>query len=243
MCCVTEGGNPVGTASDPEDLDRIPTLPAQVPVIMPELPPRLIISTVEQFKAIAEPTRTRILGIIQNQPATAKQIADRLKIAPGAVGHHLQVLEAAGLAQVVAKRLVRGIVAKYYARTARIFAYDIPPEVTGGLSPTMDIATTAVNELAETMAEARAQTGDAERRGIHNSFPHARISPERAQEYAARLDAIVEEMIAEPHDPNGEVYGMFVTLFRSPDYLQGATPQANEPVAEDEHADEEGEDA
>src|SRR5581483_9732984 len=118
------------------------------------------------------------LGIIQNQPATAKQIADRLHIAPGAAGHHLQVLEAAGLAQIVAKRLVRGIVAKYYARTARIFTYQMSPDVTGGASPTMDIVTSAVRELAESEAE-----GFEECEHGHISFPHARLSPERAAVY------------------------------------------------------------
>src|SRR5438874_4598400 len=108
---------------------------------MPELPREFMISTEQQFKAIADPTRTRILGIIQNQPATAKQIADRLKVPPGTIGHHLQVLEEAGLAKVVARRLVRGIVAKYYTRTARIFAFDLPYEVDASIS--LDILTQA----------------------------------------------------------------------------------------------------
>ncbi len=214
-------------ASAHSDLDDLPVLPERVPVTMPELPAHRVISSAEQFKAIADPTRTRILGIIQNQPATAKQIADCLKIAPGAAGHHLQVLEAAGLAQVVARRLVHGIVAKYYARTARIFKYDLPPEVTGGVAPSIKIMTTAANELSETMAEG----GPA--RGLHMSFPHARMAPERAKVYEERLSAIVEDLIAEPHDPDGHVYGMCVTLFHSPDYMQG-TIQSAAPAADGE---------
>ncbi len=235
-------------ATPHRDADDIPTLPERMPVTMPELPARLVISTAEQFKAIAEPTRTRILGIIQSQPATAKQIADRLQIAPGAAGHHLQTLEAAGLAQVVAKRLVRGIVAKYYARTARIFAYDVPPEVTGGLSPTMEIMTTAANELAETIAEAGAATAPettsnagqrcGDNHDLHMSFPHARMSPERAKVFKERLSAIVEDLIHEPNDPNGTVYGMCVALFRSPRYMQSGPPtdasdQAGDQAARD----------
>src|SRR5215470_2990458 len=105
------------------------TLSEDGPVAMPAIPPTRVISTEEEFKAVADATRTRILGIIQQQPATAKQIAARLNMSPGTIGHHLQVLESAGLAQVVARRLVRGIVAKYYTRTARIFLYDFPAEV------------------------------------------------------------------------------------------------------------------
>src|SRR5690348_11719126 len=119
------------------NLDAIPVLPEDVPVTMPELPTQVSITTFEQFKAVSEPVRSRILGIIQNQPATAKQLANRLEATPGAIGHHLRVLEEAGLAQVVARRLVRGIVANYYTRTARIFTYDLPRDVKGQLNASL----------------------------------------------------------------------------------------------------------
>src|SRR5712664_2114043 len=105
-----------------DDLDVIPVLSGDVPVTMPELPIQLVINTVQQFKAISDPVRSRILGIIQNQPATAKQIADRLGATPGAIGHHLRVLEAAGLAQVVARRLIRDV----YQITFRLFQITFP---------------------------------------------------------------------------------------------------------------------
>src|SRR6266852_9577188 len=123
------------------DFDTIPVLPDDVPVIMPELPTRVMITTFEQFKAVSEPVRSRILGIIQNQPATARQIAQRLHATPGAIGHHLHVLEEAGLVKVVARRITRGIVASYYTRSARIFHYDLPPEVRGFHSVDLDFMT------------------------------------------------------------------------------------------------------
>src|SRR4249919_2178402 len=131
------------------DIDVIPVLSGNVPVTMPELPVHIVINTAQQFKAISDPIRSRILGIIQNQPATSKQIADILGASPGAIGHHLHVLEAAGLAQVVARRMIRGIVANYYTRTARIFMYDLPSEVTGDTSINLDIIAKAYEELAE----------------------------------------------------------------------------------------------
>src|SRR5690348_6846829 len=145
------------TQLDP-DPDGGPILPEDVPVTMPELPREFMISTEQQFKAISDPTRSRILGIIQNQPATAKQIADRLGASPGAIGHHLHVLETAGLAKIVARRLVRGIVANYYTRTARIFKYDLPREVTGDTSINLDIMARAYEELAEAEAKDRKST-------------------------------------------------------------------------------------
>jgi DNA-binding transcriptional ArsR family regulator len=198
-----------------DDLDAIPVLPENVPVVMPELPPHLFITTAQQFKAVSDRTRSRILGIIQNQPATAKQIADRLGATPGAIGHHLHVLEAVGLAKVVARRLVRGIVANYYTRTARIFNYNLPHEVAGSASLSLEIMTKARDELAEaltTIEDDPLQT---------DGFPHIRLSPERAQVYSERLQALIEDVLHETPDPDGEVYGILVAMFKAPAYMQG----------------------
>ena len=197
------------------DIDSIPVLPDDVPVTMPELPARLTINSFEQFKAISEPVRSRILGVIQNQPATAKQLATRLGITPGAIGHHLHVLEDAGLAKIVARRLVRGIVANYYSRTARIFSYNFPKDVTGNRAASLEIMNTAHDE----MAEADATIHDDPYRS--DSFAHIRLSPERARYYAERLDALVEDVLHETPDPDGKVYGIFVAMFMSPPYMQG----------------------
>jgi DNA-binding transcriptional ArsR family regulator len=198
-----------------DDLEAIPVLPADEPVVMPELPIGFSITTAQQLKAFSDPTRSRILGIIQNQPATAKQIADRLGATPGAIGHHLHVLEAVGLAKVVARRLVRGIVANYYTRTARIFNYNLPHEVAGSASLSLEIMTKARDELAEaltTIEDDPLQT---------DGFPHIRLSPERAQVYSERLQALVEDVLHETPDPDGEVYGILVAMFKSPAYMQG----------------------
>jgi DNA-binding transcriptional ArsR family regulator len=215
-----------------EEVYAIPVLPENVPVTMPELPVQLVINTGQQFKAISDPIRSRILGIIQNQPATAKQIADRLGASPGAIGHHLHVLEAAGLAQVVARRLVRGIVANYYTRTARIFKYDLPREVTGDTSINLDIMAKAYEELAE--AEANKEEDVNQCAG----FPHIRLSSERARYYSERLQALVDDILSESADPDGEVYGILVSMFMAPAYMQGpgiSTP--SESVVADERED------
>ena len=221
---------PVNALQSNDNLDSIPVLPDDVPVTMPELPVSLFINTAQQFKAISDPMRSRILGIIQNQPATAKQIADRLGASPGAIGHHLHVLEAAGLARVVARRLVRGIVASYYTRTARIFKYDLPREVTGGTSINLEIMSRALNELAEAEEYAGEDT-------CQTGFPHIRLSPERASYYAERLRALVDDILQETPDPNGKVYGIFVSMFMAPAYMQGprvSTPAGSTLVDEGE---------
>ena len=198
-----------------EDIDVIPVLPGNVPVTMPELPVRIVINTAQQFKAISDPIRSRILGIIQNQPATSKQIAGILGASPGAIGHHLHVLEAAGLAKVIARRMIRGIVANYYTRTARIFMYDLPREVTGDTSINLDIIAKAYEELAEAEANMKEDVNQCV------GFPHVRLSPERARYYSERLQSLVDDVLSEASDPNGKVYGILVSMFMAPDYIQG----------------------
>ncbi len=184
------------------------------PVAMPELPSRMHLNSSQHFKAVGDPLRLRILGIIQHQPATAKQIAARLKTAPGTIGHHLQVLEGAGLVQVVARRLVHGIVAKYYTRTARLFTFDFPPEVTGNTSISLNMLTRARDEMAEVL------TGGEEAAIECTSFPLARLSTERMRVYRERLMALVDDFAREPPNPEGQVYRLCTALFQGPSYLQ-----------------------
>ncbi|HZU69095.1 MAG TPA: winged helix-turn-helix domain-containing protein [Ktedonobacteraceae bacterium] len=214
-----------------DDIDAIPVLPDDVPVEMPQLPPRMTIETVQQFKAFGDPTRRRILGIIQNSPATAKQIAERLGATPGAIGHHLHVLEAAGLAKVVARRLTRGIVANYYTRTARIFDFHLSRDMAGE-SPGLDIFTNVRNELIEAI-----DSGE-EDPLLYDGFPRVRLSPKRASYYQERLEALVEDILHEKPDPDGKVYSIFVAMFIAPPYLQGPatfTPAAPEFTLSDEN--------
>jgi len=202
----------------PDAKIRVP-LPEDVPVAMPELPLTLMLTTAQQLKAFGDPVRVRILGIIQQQPATAKQIADLLGIPPGTAGHHLQVLEKAGLAQIVARRVVRGIVAKYYTRTARIFSFCSPAEPSERPSFAVDMLQQAHDELVESVA---AFGKDAEMKG---GYPRVRLAPEQVQRYMQRLEALIEDFLAEKPDPAGRVYGLVGSLFVAPPFLQGLVAQ------------------
>ncbi|MBE3557664.1 MAG: winged helix-turn-helix transcriptional regulator [Ktedonobacteraceae bacterium] len=191
-------------------------LPEDVPVEMPRLPARLVVNSVEQFKAIGDPVRNRILAIIQSRPATAKQLAGILRLSPGTVGHHLQVLEEAGLAKVVARRLVHGIVAKYYTRTARVFVFDVPHDVKKDTHVCFDMLTEARDQLVESLEAYPQQeicTG--------SSFPRMRLSPERARAYAERVRALVDDFVNEEPDPDGQVYSLCTAFFKAPPSLQG----------------------
>ena len=212
------------TMSDTPTSDEhgtIPILPDVVPIVMPKLPPKRVLTTMQEFKAVSDETRSRILGLIQQQPATARQVADHLSSTPGAIGHHLHLLEAAGLVQVVARRFVRGTVANYYTRTARMFVFDFPREVKGD-DPSDSISLHMINHVHDELTHVVMSGRDDPY--LHNGFLHLRLTSERANIYLQRLNSLVEDMIHEAPEPSGQVYSIFVTMFTSPDYLQVEKP-------------------
>jgi DNA-binding transcriptional ArsR family regulator len=76
----------------------------------------------EHFKALAHPTRQRLLFAL-NEPATVSQLAVTIGTYKGNIAHHLKVLREAGLIAAVGTRQVRGGTEQYYQRAARIFRF------------------------------------------------------------------------------------------------------------------------
>lgn len=220
----------MGDEANANEGRELPVLPAAVPVGMPELPARLHLTSAEQIRAIMEPLRSRMLGVLLHQPQTAKQLADRLGVLPGSVGHHLRVLEAAGLVRAVARRQIRGTVATYYTRSARLFEFEPPADASPEFDPCLHVLAHLRNELADTLA---ANPGE---RLVSVGFPHARLSMERATEYEGRFRALLDDFLNEPIDPAGLVYGLGGGMFVSPPYLQPA-PAADQPADADPDLD------
>jgi DNA-binding transcriptional ArsR family regulator len=191
------------------------------PPTMPNLPPSLVVNSAKQYKALGDPLRVRILELIQHQPRTAKQLANLLERPPGTIGHQLRVLEAAGLAQVVARRLVKGIVAKYYARTAHIFLVETPQELGAERTSGDQRLQRAHDELVEALAA----LGDGALFGYEGSpeFFHVRLSPERARAYRDRLSALTTDLLHETPDAAGTVFAVSVAFFVAPPALQVAS--------------------
>jgi hypothetical protein len=82
----------------------------------------------------------------------------------------------------------------------------------------MNIFSVARDEIVEVLALP-------EKSLFYQGLPHARLSEQRARHYAERLQALVDELLSEPPDPQGNVYGMYLVLYEAPDYLQNASLQ------------------
>ena len=83
----------------------------------------LLVSDPAKLRAMADPFRVQLVHYSRPGAFETQEIYEQLGIPKGTVGHHLKVLESAGLIRVVRTRKVRALTEKFYGRTARLFLY------------------------------------------------------------------------------------------------------------------------
>src|SRR6059058_5216961 len=86
-----------------------------------DLADRIALTEPSQVRAVGHPLRTTVLGLLHERAATVSELAIALERPKSTVAHHVKVLGAAGLVQVVRTRRVRAIEERFYGRTARMF--------------------------------------------------------------------------------------------------------------------------
>jgi DNA-binding transcriptional ArsR family regulator len=157
----------------------------------------IVLRTPDELKALGHPLRSRLLDTLEQTPLSAKGLAERLGMTHGKIGHHLKVLERAGLIHVVETRQVRALTEKVFAP-----AYDrIRVDMGGGARELQFFFQQVVGQIAD---------GDqpliSERR-----FYTALVPPATAHEFATRLAQLADEFAAaagagaEPDPGSGEL--------------------------------------
>src|SRR5436190_19686548 len=81
----------------------------------------LVVSKPDQLRALADDLRATVIALLRERARSTQELAEELELPKGTVGHHLKVLERAGLIRVVRTRKVRAVTAKYYGRVAWLF--------------------------------------------------------------------------------------------------------------------------
>lgn len=157
-------------------------------------PRQLVITEPDQLKALADDTRTRILQVLDDRAASAKQLGDLLDMTHGKVGHHLKVLEGAGLIEVVETRQVRAMTEKLYAPTFDILRVDLA-------------GTAGTDRLAFLFAQATREAAPADRQPFteFGRLYSVRMPETRAAEFAQRVVALADEFAAAESD--GPMFG------------------------------------
>ena len=168
-----------------------------------ELADTIELTTAEQVRAISDPLRTTILGLLHERAATVTELATAVGRPKSTVGYHVNFLVGAGLFKVVRTRRVRAIDERFYGRVARTL-------YVGVLNRAEDKQVVAsMNGLAEAAAEAApAHAAD----DLRCLLVHARIPVEEVRNFWAEVQAVGRKFAQIPRSGN-QVYGFVAGLY------------------------------
>ena len=149
--------------------------------------------------------RTKIVFLLRERAASITELASVLSSPKGTVGHHVKVLEAAGLIHVVRTRKVRALTEKYYGRVARLFVLrsdeSLPQELTGALGAMM---------LQQAADEAFASHPEKDL----SALLHVRLTDGDLVRFQKRLNRLIADF-QRAEDPDGDAHALALSLFRS----------------------------
>jgi DNA-binding transcriptional ArsR family regulator len=165
----------------------------------------LVVREPEQLRALGDELRTRIVVLLRERARSTTELAHLLELPKGTVGHHVKVLQKAGLIKVVRTRKVRAVTERYYGRTARLFLFTSSDDADG--EGVRDVAAASLRTVAEEMLP----SVDDERTSF--AVLRARLTPEDAARFTKRLERLQREFHA-ADTPDGEPYGVALALFR-----------------------------
>ena len=108
----------------------------------------LVVREPDQLKALGDELRSKIVILLRDRALSTTELATKLGLPKSTVGHHVKVLEKAGLLQVVRTRQVRAMTEKVYGRTARLFLFK---STETDAEDVWNVAATSLRRAAEEM--------------------------------------------------------------------------------------------
>jgi DNA-binding transcriptional ArsR family regulator len=167
----------------------------------------LTVDRPEQLQALGDATRWRILGYLLDGPASIQELAVALGRAKGTIGHHVRVLERAGLIRLAETRRVRGVTEKRYLRVAQRF--QLPKEgdeLPSGVDPGL------MKHLPLHSALAEARIDDVPDDPTMSVVMRARMPAERARRFGQMIEALAEEFVRGA-PATGETFGFVAGIY------------------------------
>lgn len=169
----------------------------------------LVVRDPEQLRALGGEVRARIVMLLRERAASTTELAEALGVAKGTAGHHLKVLERAGLVRVVATRRVRAVTEKYYGRVARLFVLKTDEDEEGVVGEGA-LAAVLLRQASEELLPV-----DVDPQRITAGLTHVRLRPEDARRLGLRLNRLFADVQA-AHDAEGEPHGFAGALYPAP---------------------------
>lgn len=168
-----------------------------------EAPETLVVARPDQLRALADEVRSTVISLLRERAYSTQQLSEKLGIPKGTVGHHVKVLESAGLIHVVRTRQVRAVTEKFYGRTARLFLYQ-----------TEDPAD--ARAIGSTMLRTAASEIERSEEGIGFGLTKASLTRKDISRIERRVKKLMEDFRA-ADSPEGEPFALATAVYRRPD--------------------------
>ena len=165
----------------------------------------LVVREPEQLRALGDDLRAKIVVLLRERAASITELAEKLELPKGTVGHHVKVLEKARLVRVVRTRKVRAMTERYYGRTARLFLFKSSDDADG------EGVRNVVAASLRTVADEMLPSADDDQ----TTFAVLRINlgDENAVRFVRRLNRLMRDF-RKADDPEGQPYGLAISLYR-----------------------------
>ena len=165
----------------------------------------LVVQETQQLRALADELRAKIVFLLRERAASITELAQALDSPKGTVGHHVKVLERAGLIRVVRTRKVRALTEKYYGRVARLFVLrsdeSLPEDLTGVLGAML------LRQAADEVIAARPEKDQ-------SALLHIRLQESDVHRFQRRLNRLIADF-QQAENPEGDMHALTFALFRS----------------------------
>ncbi|MCX4474166.1 Helix-turn-helix domain protein [Micromonospora sp. MW-13] len=175
----------------------------------------LYLEEMSQAETLLKPQRVEVLRQLAD-PGTCTEVANRLGQTPQRVYYHVKQLVAAGLAEQVAERRVRGISEGIYQAVAR--SYWLSPRLVGrigGLRRARDEL--SLGHLLDLMEEVQADVAALDRAapelpsiGVAGEI---RVPAERRQEFLADLRTTLQDLFTRYGGAEGDAFKLAVACY------------------------------
>jgi len=162
----------------------------------------LLVEDPRQLRALGGDLRGRIIGLLRESARSTQQLSIELGVPKGTVGHHLKVLEKAGLIRVVHERKVRAVTEKFYGRVARLFVFHIEDQA--------DSRSAGASTLRDAAFQLERTSGEAAAWGLVLS----RLTPKDAKRFGRRVERLFEDFRVSDA-PGGTPHRLVIAYFET----------------------------
>ena len=119
---------------------------------------RIIAANYEQFRALEDPIRGKIVQMLYKKKLNVEQINRRLKKlgykkAVTTIRHHVEILKDSGLIEIVKMEEARGAITKYYGSSTKLLDFTLPPDFDKNYSNLISKTSLKLNKLVSLISK------------------------------------------------------------------------------------------